>query len=71
MLIGAIVLAETQRNEDVIAGYIQNTFEWDKGVVVAGVRYEHTSMDLVHLTQDTNPTFADNDYGFPAILVLQ
>ena len=33
-------------NEDVIAGYIQNTFEWDKGVVVAGVRYEHTSMDL-------------------------
>ena len=53
-------------NEDVIAGYIQNTFEWDKGVVVAGVRYEHTSWDSSAFDQDSNPTFADNDYGFLA-----
>jgi len=31
--------------EDIFAAYIQNTYTWDKAVVVAGMRYENTSVD--------------------------
>lgn len=50
--------------EDIYALYVQNTYNWDSGVVIAGVRYENTKMDSTAYDQDGNRTFADTDYGF-------
>ena len=38
--------------EKVNALYIQNTYTWDKGVIVAGVRYEDTSTESQAFDQD-------------------
>ena len=52
--------------EDVWAVYVQNTIYGDNYTAIAGVRYEHTTVDSTAFDQDGNPTFAKNDYGFLA-----
>ena len=48
--------------EKVNALYIQYT--WDKGVIVAGVRYEDTSTESQAFDQDGNQVFAGSDHSF-------
>ena len=50
--------------EKVNALYIQNTYTWDKGVIVAGVRYEDTSTESQAFDQDGNQVFAGSDHSF-------
>ena len=50
--------------EKVNALYIQNTYTWDKGVIVAGVRYEDASTDSQAFDQDGNQVFAGSNHSF-------
>ena len=51
--------------EDIFAAYIQNTYTWDKAVVVAGMRYENTSVDSQAHDQVTlAQTTASSDHSF-------
>ena len=53
-------------DEVINAFYVQNTVEFERAVVIAGVRYERTDFDSTAFDQDGNVTEADNSYGFLA-----
>ena len=51
--------------EDIFAAYVQNTYSWDKGLVIAGVRYENTSTDSQAVEYgSTTKTNASSDHSF-------
>jgi len=51
--------------EDIFAAYVQNTYQWEKGVVIAGVRYENTSVDSQAYDAATlEQTTASSDHSF-------
>jgi len=51
--------------EDIFAAYVQNTYQWEKGVVIAGVRYENTSVDSQAYDAATlEQTSASSDHSF-------
>jgi TonB-dependent receptor len=50
--------------EKVNAVFIQNTYSWDKGVLVTGFRYEDTSTDSSAFDQDGNVVLASSDHSF-------
>ncbi len=51
--------------EDIFAAYVQNTYSWDKGLVIAGVRYENTSTDSQAFEYgSTTKTNASSDHSF-------
>lgn len=51
-------------DEKINALYIQDTIELDRAVVIAGIRYEHTSTDSQAYDQVGARTYADQSYGF-------
>ena len=53
-------------NEDIAAVYAQVTTEWDRTVLITGVRYEYTDWKSTAFDQDGMPTSAENDYDFLA-----
>jgi TonB-dependent receptor len=51
--------------EDIFAAYVQNTYSWEKGLVIAGVRYENTSTDSQAFEYgSTTKTHASSDHSF-------
>ena len=51
--------------EDIFAAYVQNTYSWEKGLVIAGVRYENTSTDSQAVEYgSTTKTNASSDHSF-------
>jgi TonB-dependent receptor len=53
-------------NEDIAAVYAQITTEWNRGVVIYGLRYEQTDWESIAFDQDGALTYAEKDYGFLA-----
>lgn len=53
-------------DEEINAIYIQDTYETDNMVVIAGLRYEHTKFDSKAFDQDGDRTYANRSYGFLA-----
>ena len=51
-------------DEDITAFYVQDTYETNNAVIIAGVRYESTRMSSTAFDQDGRNTKAENNYGF-------
>ena len=53
-------------DETITAAYIQDTIDFEKAVVIFGVRYEDTQFKSQAYNQDGELVFAENDYSFLA-----
>ena len=51
-------------DEDILSVYAMSTIDLGTARIVAGVRFEDTSVDSQAFDQDGNPTFAKKDYSF-------